>query len=65
VALRVAPFAGPFAQGDTLASVIVDVAKQLLDDSAAHGVKIEEYPKGKFSDSLRTKSTPIFVFIID
>jgi hypothetical protein len=41
VALRVAPFAGPFRAGDAPAHVIVDVAKQLLDDSAAHGVKIE------------------------
>jgi hypothetical protein len=43
VALRVAPFAGPFRAGDKPARVIVDVAKQLLDDSAAHGVKIEEF----------------------
>ncbi len=43
VALRVAPFAGPFRADDTPAHVIVDVAKQLLDDSAAHGVKIEEF----------------------
>jgi hypothetical protein len=43
VALRVAPFAGPFRAGDTPARVIVDVAKQLLDNSAAHGVKIEEF----------------------
>ena len=43
VALRVAPFAGPFRADDTPARLIVDVAKQLLDDSAAHGVKIEEF----------------------
>ena len=43
VALRVAPFAGPFRAGDAPARVIVDVAKQLLDDAAAHDVKIEEF----------------------
>jgi hypothetical protein len=43
VALRVAPFSGPFRADDTPARVIIDVAKQLLDDSAAHGVKIEEF----------------------
>ena len=43
VALRVAPFAGPFRTDDMPARVIIDVAKQLLDDSAAHGVKIEEF----------------------
>ena len=43
VALRVAPFAGPFRADDLPARVIADVAKQLLDDSAAHGVKIEEF----------------------
>jgi Protein of unknown function (DUF3142) len=43
VALRVAPFAGPFRAGDAPARVIVDVAKQLLDDASAHDVKIEEF----------------------
>jgi Protein of unknown function (DUF3142) len=42
IALRVAPFAGPFRAGDAPARVIVVVAKQLLDDAAAHDVKIEE-----------------------
>jgi hypothetical protein len=43
VALRVAPFAGPFRADDTPARVIIDVTKQLLDDAAARGVKIEEF----------------------
>jgi hypothetical protein len=43
VALRVAPFAGPFRAGDAPARVIVDVAKQLLNDARAHDVKIEEF----------------------
>jgi hypothetical protein len=43
VALRVAPFDGSFRAGDTPARVIVDVAKQLLDDAAVHDVKIEEF----------------------
>ena len=43
VALRVAPFAGPFRTDDAPARVIIDFAKQLLDDAAAHGVKIEEF----------------------
>jgi hypothetical protein len=43
VALRVAPFAGPFRAGDAPAHTIVDVAKQLLDNARSHGVKIEEF----------------------
>jgi hypothetical protein len=43
IALRVAPFAGPFRAADMPARVIADVAKQLLDDAAAHDVKIEEF----------------------
>jgi len=43
VALRIAPFAGPFRADDAPARVIVDVTKQLLDDAAAHCVKIEEF----------------------
>jgi len=43
VALRVAPFAGPFRAHDAAARVIVDVAKQLLDNARSHGVKIEEF----------------------
>jgi len=43
VALRVAPFAGPFRADDAPARVIIDVTKQLLDDARAHDVKIEEF----------------------
>jgi hypothetical protein len=43
VALRVAPFAGPFRADDPPARVIIAVTKQLLDDARAHDVKIEEF----------------------
>src|SRR4030095_16165484 len=43
VALRAAPFAGPFRADDAPARMIVDVAKQLLDNARAHDVKIEEF----------------------
>jgi Protein of unknown function (DUF3142) len=43
LALRVAPFAGPFRADDAPARVIVDVTKQLLDDARRHHVKIEEF----------------------
>jgi hypothetical protein len=43
LALRVAPFAGPFRADDAPARVIVDVTKQLLDDARTHDVKIEEF----------------------
>lgn len=43
VALRVAPFAGPFHADDPPACVIVGVTKQLLDGARAHDVKIEEF----------------------
>jgi Protein of unknown function (DUF3142) len=43
VALRVAPFAGPFRADDTPARTIVDVTKEILDDARAHQVKIEEF----------------------
>lgn len=43
VALRVAPFGGPFRANDAPARTIVDVTNQLLDDARAHDVKIEEF----------------------
>ncbi len=43
VALRVAPFAGPFRADDVPARIIVDLTKQLLDDARTHDVKIEEF----------------------
>jgi len=43
VALRVAPFAGPFREDDATARAIVDLAKQILDEAHARDVKIEEF----------------------
>ena len=43
LALRVAPFAGPFREDDVPARVIIDVTKQLLEDARTHDVKIEEF----------------------
>jgi hypothetical protein len=43
VALRVAPFAGPFRSDDATARVIVDLAKQLLGDARSHDVDLEEF----------------------
>jgi Protein of unknown function (DUF3142) len=43
VALRVAPFAGPFRADDDAARTIVDVTKELLNQARARDVKIEEF----------------------
>ena len=43
VALRVAPFAGPFRADDASTKTIVDVAKEILADARGHEVKIEEF----------------------
>src|SRR5438876_8864334 len=43
VALRVAPFAGPFREDDAAARAIVHLAKQILGEAHAHDVKIEEF----------------------
>ena len=43
LALRIAPFAGPFRADDAPARVIVDVAKELLDNARTHDVKIEDF----------------------
>jgi Protein of unknown function (DUF3142) len=43
LALRVAPFAGPFRSDDGPAQAIVDLAKQLLSDARAHDVNLEEF----------------------
>jgi len=43
IALRVAPFSGPFRKDDTSARTIVDVAKDLLNEARLHNVKIEEF----------------------
>ena len=42
VALRIAPFPGPFAARDSNAEFIVSVARSLLDDAQAHGVPLDE-----------------------
>lgn len=43
VALRVAPFAGPFRADDASARTIVEVTKELLSQARGHEVKIEEF----------------------
>ena len=43
LALRVAPFAGPFRSDDAPAQAIIDLAKQLLSDARAHDVNLEEF----------------------
>jgi hypothetical protein len=43
IALRVAPFVGPFRGDDASARMIVDLTKQLLDEARAHDVKLEEF----------------------
>jgi hypothetical protein len=43
IALRVAPFAGPFRSDDPRAQAIVDLAKQLLSEARAHDVNLEEF----------------------
>ncbi|MDQ6861107.1 MAG: DUF3142 domain-containing protein [Verrucomicrobiota bacterium] len=43
LALRVAPFSGPFASADANAGFITATAKSLLDEAASHGAKIAEF----------------------
>ena len=43
VALRVAPFSGPFAADDATINEIARVAKSLLKDAKAHGVILAEF----------------------
>ncbi len=43
VALRIAPFSGPFAADDANAEFIVTVARSLVDTAGTHGVKLEEF----------------------
>jgi hypothetical protein len=43
LALRVAPFAGPFRSDDAPTQAIVNLAKQLLSDARAHDVNLEEF----------------------
>src|SRR5262249_46380689 len=43
IALRVAPFAGPFGSDDAPAQRIVDLATELLGEARAHEMKIDEF----------------------
>ncbi len=43
IAIRVAPFAGPFRSDGESAQAIVDLAKQLLAEVREHDVKIDEF----------------------
>lgn len=43
VALRVAPFGGPFRADDNVAHTIVDLSKELIDEARIHGVELEEF----------------------
>ncbi|MEI8342035.1 MAG: hypothetical protein WCH43_10945, partial [Verrucomicrobiota bacterium] len=42
IALRIAPFPGPFVTHDTSERVIEEMAKSLLDEASVHGVKPAE-----------------------
>jgi hypothetical protein len=43
LALRVAPYAGPFAKDDSTANSIIEVAKSLLADATAHEMPVSEF----------------------
>ena len=43
VALRVAPFTGPFRADDEPARIIVDLAKQLIEEARAQAIVLEEF----------------------
>ena len=43
IALRIAPYPGPFAADDAGARFIVDVAKSLVDLAASHGIALSEF----------------------
>jgi uncharacterized protein DUF3142 len=43
IALRIAPYPGPFVADDTTARFIVGVAKSLVDLAAGHGVALSEF----------------------
>ena len=43
IALRVAPFAGPFHADDAVANAIGDLAKDLENEARIHGVELEEF----------------------
>jgi hypothetical protein len=43
IALRIAPYPGPFVAHDTAAQFIIDVAKSLVDLAASHGIVLSEF----------------------
>ena len=43
IALRVAPFGGPFASDDAPSQTITEVAKSLLSEARTHGVRVSEF----------------------
>ena len=43
LALRVAPYPGPFSKSDLVAEHIVHTAKSLLTDAAAHRIRVSEF----------------------
>ncbi len=43
IALRVAPYSGPFRADDASARTIVDLVKELINDARIHGVDLEEF----------------------
>lgn len=43
LALRVAPFPGPFAENDATARTIADTAHALVREAATHGIKLAEF----------------------
>jgi Protein of unknown function (DUF3142) len=43
IALRIAPYPGPFLADDTIARFIVGVAKSLVDLAVSHGVALSEF----------------------
>jgi hypothetical protein len=43
LALRIAPYPGPFSKNDAAAKYIIEVAKSILTDAAAHGLNVSEF----------------------
>ena len=43
IALRVAPYSGPFRADDAVARTIVDLVKELINEARIHGVELEEF----------------------
>src|SRR5207237_1690813 len=43
IALRIAPYPGPFAADDTTARFVVGEAKSLVDLAASHGIALSEF----------------------